>query len=115
MAKLSLTANATLLHSVPPSSQTPRILYGADTPNTWKVAAALEEAQISYLVKLVDISKNEQKQPWYLAINPNGRTPTFVDDGFPIFESGAILVYIAEKYCSKLFPPGEKGKSLCLQ
>jgi glutathione S-transferase/GST-like protein len=79
-------------------------LYTAATPNGWKVSIALEELELPYKVHLVDLATGEQKQPWFTAINPNGRIPAIVDqapaDGgepLSVFESGAILIYLANK------------------
>ncbi len=72
------------------------------TPNTWKVGIMLEECGLPYEVRLVDITKGEQFEPAFLAISPNNRVPAIVDRDTPegtraIFESGAILLYLAEK------------------
>ena len=73
------------------------------TPNGWKVSIALEEMGLPYRVRLVNIGAGEQKRPEFLAISPNGRMPAITDpegpDGAPIsiFESGAILQYLARK------------------
>ena len=75
-------------------------LYTASTPNGWKVSVALEELGLPYRVQRIDLTALEQKQNWYLAINPNGRIPAIVDranDDLSIYESGAILSYLAEK------------------
>ena len=77
-------------------------LYYAPTPNTWKASIMLEECGLPYRVVPIDIMADEQKQPEFLAINPNGRIPALVDHDAPggpqaVFESGAILVYLAEK------------------
>lgn len=76
-------------------------LYTASTMNGWKPVIFLEEAGIEYDLTFVDFSKNEQKAPDYVKLNPNGKIPTIVDrsnDNFVVFESGAILWYLAEKY-----------------
>ena len=92
-------------------------LYTAPTPNGWKVSAALEELALPYEVHPINLAKGEQKRPEYLALNPNGRIPTIVDrenDDFAVFESGAILVYLAEK-TGKLLPTDVKGRSQVMQ
>ena len=91
--------------------------YTAATPNGHKVSIALEELGLPYTVKVVSLSKLEQKEPWFLKLNPNGRIPVIVDhdaDGFVVFESGAILVYLAEK-TGRLMPADPKGRSLVMQ
>jgi glutathione S-transferase len=75
-------------------------LYTAATPNGHKISIALEELGLSYNVHHLSLSKNEQKEPEYLKLNPNGRIPTIIDrdnNDFVVFESGAILMYLAEK------------------
>jgi GST-like protein len=78
-------------------------VYAFATPNSIRVPIALEELGLAYELKSVNVRKGEQKLPEYLAINPNGKVPLIVDsvgpDGHPITisESGAILVYLAEK------------------
>lgn len=81
-------------------------LYSRATPNGRKIAIALEESGLSYRVHAVDFTRREQKSPEFLSLNPNGRIPVIVDnapggdDGkgpLAVFESGAILFYIAEK------------------
>ncbi len=89
-------------------------LYTAGTPNGYKVSVALEELGLPYEVRKVDLRAGEQKQPAFLAINPNGRVPALVDDGFAIFESGAILLYLAEK-TGKLMPTDVQGRSRVVQ
>ena len=92
-------------------------LYTAPTPNGWKVSIALEELGLTYSAHLIDILNGVQKEPWFVAINPNGRIPAIVDrdaDDFAIFESGAILIYLAEK-TGRLMPRDAKGRSLVLQ
>jgi GSH-dependent disulfide-bond oxidoreductase len=92
-------------------------LYTAPTPNGWKVSIALEELGLAYNAHLIDILNGEQKKPSFLAINPNGRIPAIVDreaDDFAVFESGAILIYLAEK-TGQFMPSDAKGRSLVLQ
>jgi len=89
-------------------------LYTAATPNGWKVSIALEEMGLPYEVRVIDFATNEQKADWYVKLNPNGRIPTLVDAGFAIFESGAILIYLAEK-TGKFLPKDVHGRSRVLQ
>jgi glutathione S-transferase len=92
-------------------------LYTAPTPNGWKASIALEELEIPYEVHVVNLLAGDQKKPEYLALNPNGRIPTIVDrdaGDFPIFESGAILIYLAEK-TGRLLPKDTKGRSRVIQ
>ena len=81
-------------------------LYTAPTPNGWKASVTLEELGLAYETHSVNLTKNEQKQPWFLAINPNGRIPAIVDrdfDNLAVFESGAIMIHLAEK-AGRLLP-----------
>ncbi len=92
-------------------------LYTAPTPNGYKASIALEELELPYEVHALDFSKDEQKTPEFLAINPNGRIPAIVDrvgGDFAVFESGAILIYLAEK-TGRLMPQDTKGRSEVLQ
>ncbi len=92
-------------------------LYTFSTPNGWKASVALEELELPYEVHVVNLMAQEQKKPDYLALNPNGRIPTIVDrdnGDFAVFESGAILVYLAEK-TGRLMPTDPKGRSLVMQ
>jgi GST-like protein len=92
-------------------------LFTAATPNGWKASITLEELALPYKVRRIDFDKKEQKEPWYLKINPNGRIPTIVDHdngGFAVFESGALMIYLAEK-AGKLLPKDVKGRSLVIQ
>jgi len=92
-------------------------LYTASTMNGWKPIIFLEEAEVPYELTHVHFSKREQKSEWYLELNPNGRIPTIVDrerDDFVVFESGAILWYLAEKY-GKFLPEDDLGRSEALQ
>jgi len=92
-------------------------LYTASTPNGWKASIALEELGLAYRVHAIDLADAQQKEPWFLEINPNGRIPAIVDraeDDFAVFESGAILIYLAEK-SGRLLPSDVKGRSLVIQ
>ena len=92
-------------------------LYTAATPNGHKASIALEELALPYTLKVLDLSQGEQKTPQFLAINPNGRIPAIVDraeNDFAVFESGAILVYLAEK-TGRLMPTDAQGRSRVLQ
>jgi len=92
-------------------------LYTAGTPNGWKASIMLEEIGLPYTVKPIQLDRLEQKQDWFLKINPNGRIPAIVDrdeDDFAVFESGAILVYLAEK-SGTLLPSDPRGRSIAMQ
>ena len=92
-------------------------LYTAPTPNGWKASITLEELGIPYEVHVVNLLGGDQKKPDYLMLNPNGRIPTIVDrgeGGFAVFESGAIMIYLAEK-AGRLLPTDRKGRSIVIQ
>ncbi len=92
-------------------------LYTSPTPNGWKASITLEELEIPYEVTPIRLDKLDQKAEWFLKLNPNGRIPVIVDHGdgdFAVFESGAIMVYLAEK-AGKLLPTDVKGRSLVMQ
>ena len=92
-------------------------LYTASTPNGWKASIMLEEVGLPYEVKPIRLDQGEQKQDWFLKINPNGRIPAIVDrdeGDFGVFESGAILIYLAEK-TGRLLPADLRGRSSVLQ
>jgi glutathione S-transferase len=89
-------------------------LYTAPTPNGWKISIALEEMGLPYEVKVIDFATNEQKSDWYVKLNPNGRIPALLDDDFALFESGAILIYLAEK-TGKFLPRDVQGRSRVMQ
>ncbi|MAE97198.1 MAG: thiol:disulfide oxidoreductase [Deltaproteobacteria bacterium] len=96
-------------------------LYYWPTPNGWKISIALEEMELPYEVKWVDIGRGEQFEPAFLEISPNNRMPAIVDrdpvgGGGPlaIFESGAILVYLAEK-SGRFLPSDPRARSEVLQ
>lgn len=93
-------------------------LYTYTTPNGRKVSIALEELGLPYTTKVVDLTKGEQFKPEFLAINPNNKIPAIVDHDVPgglkLFESGAILVYLAEK-TGRLMPSDAVGKAEVMQ
>ncbi|MGZ8291152.1 MAG: glutathione S-transferase family protein [Telluria sp.] len=92
-------------------------LYSAATPDGHTISIALEELQLPYKLNVLDLKKNEQNEPWFLAINPNGQVPAIVDraeGNFAVFEPGAILIYLAEK-TGKLMPADRKGRSRVIQ
>jgi len=86
-------------------------LYTWSTPNGRKVSIMLEEVGLPYTVHPIDIGKDEQFQPGFLKISPNNRIPAIVDrenDNMPLFESGAILLYLAEK-TGQLMPSNKRA------
>lgn len=92
-------------------------LYTAPTPNGHKASCTLEALEMPYETVFVNIGEGEQKKPDFLAINPNGRIPAIVDkdnDNFAVFESGAIMIYLAEK-SGRLLPTDVKGRSAVIQ
>ena len=92
-------------------------LYTASTPNGWKASCTLEELGLPYAVHAIDLAKGQQKESAFLALNPNGRIPVIVDrdaGDFPVFESGALMIYLAEK-AGRLLPSDAKGRSRAIQ
>jgi glutathione S-transferase len=92
-------------------------LYTAPTPNGYKASVTLEELGLDYEAHLVKLSKDEQKEEWFLKLNPNGRIPVIVDreaQDLVVFETGAIMVYLAEK-TGRLLPTDAKGRSETMQ
>tara|TARA_X000001036_G_scaffold136126_1_gene128902 strand:- start:585 stop:1247 length:663 start_codon:yes stop_codon:yes gene_type:complete len=92
-------------------------LYTAPTPNGWKVAMALEELKAEYEMQLIDLQAGEQHSNWFLQINPNGRIPVLKkmgEESVTIFDSNAILFYLAEKF-GKLLPLEEPDRTLVMQ
>ena len=92
-------------------------LLTAGTPNGHKISIALEELQLDYKVRSIALDKREQKQDWFLALNPNGRIPVIIDhdnDGFVVIESGAILIYLAE-LTGQLIPRDARERSVVMQ
>jgi len=96
-------------------------LYTWTTPNGRKASVMLEELGLAYNVHKINISKDEQFAPAFLAISPNNRIPAIVDTDGPggkplaVFESGAILIYLAEKTGSKLLPVEPRARTVVLQ
>jgi len=92
-------------------------LYTAPTPNGYKVSILLEELKLPYNVVSIELEKKEQKKTEFLKLNPNGRIPIIVDhenNDFTVFESGAILIYLAEK-SGKFLSSDPNGRSVTLQ
>ena len=89
-------------------------LFTSETPNGWKATILLEELGVPYKVTPISLTNQEQKTPEFLAINPNGKIPALVDDGFAVFESGAILLYLAEKF-GRFIPADAQGRSRAIQ
>jgi GSH-dependent disulfide-bond oxidoreductase len=92
-------------------------LFTSPTPNGWKASIMLEETGLPYTVHPIKLQDGQQKEPWYLQINPNGRIPAIIDrdlDDFTVFESGAVLIYLAEK-TGKLLPADVKQRSEVIQ
>ena len=92
-------------------------LYTAPTPNGYKASCTLEELGLDYSVKLVDIRSGDQHKPEFRSLNPNGRIPVIVDranDDFAVFESGAIMIYLAEQ-AGRLLPTDARGRSRVIQ
>ena len=92
-------------------------LYTSPTPNGWKVAIALEELELPYEAHVLNLSEKKQYQEWFKLMNPNSRIPVIVDrlaDDLTIFESGAILYYLAEK-TGRLMPKDMKGRMAVMQ
>jgi glutathione S-transferase len=87
-------------------------LYGFPaSPNTWKVRALASYLKTPLEFELVDLTKGVQRTPVYLALNPTGRTPTLVDGDFKLWESNAILEYVAEKSGSALWPKDARSRA----
>ena len=72
--------------------------YGSGSPFSWKVWLALEHKQLTYELKVLALQQGEQKKAEYLAINPRGKVPALIDDGFAIWDSAAIAEYLEERY-----------------
>ena len=92
-------------------------LYTSPTPNGYKISVDLEELDIPYNVHVVNLQSGDQKKPEFLELNPNGRIPVIVDtdnDNLSIMESGAQLIYLAEK-AGKLLPTETKARSKVMQ
>jgi len=109
------------LADLAPSGETMIDLHYAPTPNGWKISIMLEELGLPYKVIPVNIRGGDQFKPEFLAISPNNRIPAIVDrapaDGgepFSVFETGAILIYLAEK-TGRFLPQDIRGRSKVVQ
>ena len=87
-------------------------IYGAPHSRTFRVIWLANEINLPYQHVPVthDVSDAQCKQPWFLALNPNGRIPVIDDDGFVMWESAAINLYLAEKYKGPLYPNSLQGR-----
>jgi glutathione S-transferase len=88
-------------------------LYTSPTPNGWKASITLEELELPYETHAINLMEGDQKTPEFLKINPNGRIPAIVDrdeGNLPVFESGAIMIYLAEK-TGRLLPTERKARA----
>ncbi len=92
-------------------------LYTSPTPNGWKASVTLEELGLPYETHAISLMEGEQKKPAFLKLNPNGRIPAIIDrdaDNLTVFESGAIMIYLAEK-AGKLMPTDTAGRMAVIQ
>jgi len=89
-------------------------LHTAATPNGRKVSIALEELGLDYEVRAWNLTEDEQKSEEFLALNPNHKIPVLEDDGLVVWESGAILLHLAEKH-GKLLPADPAGRLAAIQ
>ena len=87
-------------------------LYGfPPSPNTWKVRAVAAHLGLPLELQFVDLSKGQQRTPEYLALNPTGRTPTLVDGDFTLWESNAIMQYLAARKPNTLWPDDARARA----
>ena len=87
--------------------------YGSGSPYAWKVWLVLEHKGIPYNFKLLSFDKEETKSPAFRAINPRGKVPTIVDNGFALWESGPVAEYLEERYPQKpLMPTDAKARAI---
>ena len=96
-------------------------LFTAPTPNGWKISIMLEECSLPYTVSWINIGKGDQFKPDFLAISPNNRIPAIIDhdpqdggDPVSVFETGAILIYLAEK-TGRFWPDDLRGRKSVLE
>lgn len=96
-------------------------LFTAPTPNGWKISVMLEECGLPYKVRWVNIGRGDQFKPEFHAISPNNRIPAIIDqepadggDPVPLFETGAILIYLAEK-TGQFLPTDMRGRKAALE
>lgn len=87
--------------------------YGSGSPFSWKVWLALEHKQLTYELKLLSLQQGEQKTPGYLAVNPRGKVPVLIDEGFVISDSAVIVEYLEECYpLHPILPRDPKKRSV---
>jgi glutathione S-transferase len=91
--------------------------YASGSPFSWRVYLALEHKQAEFTARLLSIDKNEHKTPEFLAISPRHQVPAITDDGFALYESGAIVEYLEERFPEgpALFPGDRSARALVRQ
>ena len=86
--------------------------YGSGSPFAWKVWLALEHKAVPYEFRLLSFNRDDTKSPEFLAVNPRGRVPAIVDEGFALWESAAIVEYLEERYAQNpLLPKDTQGRA----
>jgi glutathione S-transferase len=91
--------------------------YASGSPFSWRVYLALEHKRADFVARLISFDKNEHKSPEFLAISPRHQVPVVTDDGFALYESGAIVEYVEERFPEgpELFPGDRRNRALVRQ
>lgn len=117
---MSSLSNFQITKKWPPKDPTIIQLYSLTTPNGVKISITLEEMGLAYEAHLVSFGTNDQMTPEFLSLNPNNKIPAIIDpngpngEPIPLFESGAILLYLAEK-TGKFIPKDPAARYECIQ